>query len=421
MARVPAVLVVDEDPQARFEVKRLVQQIQLTVAGEAAFGTEAVSLASDTQPDVIICGISKPSERSLQTIEALLDVLPETPVIAYGWVDDVETVRQAMQAGARNFVVMPAEAERLLDAVRSVLEQEERKRQRLSGQTKSMGPRGLTIAVFGAKGGVGKSTIATNLGVALGSRLGQSVVLVDADNSFGDVSAMLDLKPERSIIDLLRDVDTVERGAVTDYLARHDSGLWVLAAPRESLLWRSVAPDRFRKVINLLTRRFDVVLIDTAGVLSDLSLAALEEANMVLWVTSSDFSSINNSLIGLETLQQLSYPEARIRLMLNIISSEDGVRPAKVESVLGREFFWHVPYDRQVRLAGQVGRPAVLSSPDCRGARSIIELAEALMGSGPRPVPTKPSSWRSKLFSKQANEKQTMEAAPVASASEGRS
>src|SRR2546428_3959091 len=384
MARVPAVLVVDEDPQARFEVKRLVQQIQLTVAGEAAFGTEAVSLASDTQPDVIICGISKPSERSLQTIEALLDVLPETPVIAYGWVDDVETVRQAMQAGARNFVVMPAEAERLLDAVRSVLEQEERKRQRLSGQTKSMGPRGLTIAVFGAKGGVGKSTIATNLGVALGSRLGQSVVLVDADNSFGDVSAMLDLKPERSIIDLLRDVDTVERGTVTDYLARHDSGLWVLAAPRESLLWRSVAPDRFRKVINLLTRRFDVVLIDTAGVLSDLSLAALEEANMVLWVTSSDFASINNSVIALETLQQLSYPEARIRLMLNVTSVDDGVRPGKIEEVLGRQFFWLVPYDRQIRLGGQIGKPVVTTHPDSRGAHSIVQLARALMGVGPK-------------------------------------
>ena len=330
--------------------------------------------------------MSKPSDRSLQTIEALLDVLPETPIIAYGWNDNVETVRQAMLAGARNYFVMPVESEKLLEAIRSVLEHEERKRLRLSGQTKSMGPRGLTISIFGAKGGVGKSTIATNLAVALASRLGQSVALVDADNSFGDVAAMLDIKPDRSIIELVRDVDSVERGAVTDYLTRHESGLWVLAAPRESLLWRNVTPDGFRKVINLLTRRFDVVLIDTAGVLGDLPLAALEEANMVLWVTSSDFSSINNSIIGLETLQQLSYPDARVRLMLNIISAEDGVRPSKVESVLGREFFWHVPYDRQIRLAGQVGRPAVLSSPDCRGARSIIELAEALMGTGPKPV-----------------------------------
>jgi pilus assembly protein CpaE len=193
---------------------------------------------------------------------------------------------------------------------------------------------------------------------------------------------MLDLRADRTIVDVVRDVDSVERSNVTEYLTRHNSGLWVLPAPREGLLWRSVQPDRFRKSIGLLSRRFDVVLVDTAGSLTDLSLAALEEANMVLWVTSSDFSSINNSVIGLDTLQQLSYPDSRIRLMLNIISPDDTVRAGKIEEVLGRKFFWSIPYDRQMRLDGQVGRPAVLSHPDCRGARSVIELAQALMGTG---------------------------------------
>ncbi len=414
MARVPEVLIADQDPQARFEMKRLVKQVNLTVAGESGLGTEAVSLASECKPDVIVCGVGSPSERSLQTIEAVLDVLPETPVIAYGWQDDSDLVRKTMLAGARNFVLMPAEPERVLDAIRTVLEAEERKRLRLTGQTKALGPRGLSIAVFGAKGGVGKSTVATNLGVALSSELNQSVVLVDADNSFGDVAAMLDVKAERNIVDLARDIDSVERNTVTEYLTQHDSGLWVLPAPRETLLWRSVSPDRFRKSVQLLSRRFDIVLIDTAGVLNDFSLAVLEEANMVLWVTSSDFSSINNSLIGLETLQQLSYPEQRIRLMLNVISSDDGVRPAKIESALGREFFWHVPYDRQVRMGGQVGRPVVMTDPESRGGKSMVDLARALTGTGgPKPT-AKPTSWR-RLFVKR-NE----ETAPAA-ASEGSS
>jgi pilus assembly protein CpaE len=405
MARVPEVLVVDQDPKARFEVKSLVKQAQLSVAGEAAFGTEAVSLATEAKPDVIVCGMSNPPERSLSTIEGLLDVLPETPIIAYGWDDNVETVRQAMLAGAKNYFVMPVEPEKVLDSIRSVLEAEERKRQRLSGQTKALGPRGMVLTVFGAKGGVGKSTVATNMAVALASQLNQSAVLIDADNSFGDVAAMLDLRPDRTIVDLVRDVDGVERAGVTDYLQRHTSGLWVLPAPREGLLWRSVQPDRFRKAIGLLARRFDVVVIDTAGSLTDLSLAALEEANMVLWVTSSDFSSINNSVVGLETLQQLSYPDSRIRLMLNIISPDDTVRATKIEEVLGRKFFWSIPYDRQVRLDGQVGRPAVLSHPDCRGARSITELAQALMGTGTavKPVGAKQAPLR-RLFVRRGGE-----------------
>ena len=399
MARVPKILIVDQDPKARFEVKQLVKQAHLTMAGEAGLGTEAVSLASDAQPDVIICGISKPADRSLQTIEALLDVLPETPIIAYGWQDDAETVRQAMRAGARDFFAIPVDVDRLIESVRAVLESEERKQLRLSGQTKALGPRGLTIAVFGAKGGVGKTTLATNLGVCFSRSLGQSVALVDADNSFGDVAAMLDIKSEKSIVDLTQNVDTVERTGVADYLAHHESGLQVLPAPRETLTWRSVAPDKFRRTVNLLSRQFDIVLIDTAPMLTDLSLAVMEEANMVLWVTSSDFSSINNSLIGLETLQQLSYPESRIRLVLNVNSSDDGVRPSKIEAVLGREFFWHVPYDRHVRTGAQVGRPVVISNPDCAGARSLSELAQSLMGTGSKAVLRQPSL-RSRLFSR---------------------
>jgi len=403
MARVPEIMVIDQDPKARYEVRQLAKQAQVTVVGEAAFGTEAVSLAVEVKPDVIICGTSKPPERCLQTIEALLDVLPETPVVAYGWRDDAEMVRRAMMAGARDFFVMPAESERILEAVRGVLEAEERKRLRVTGQAKAMGPKGLVVTVFGAKGGIGKSTIATNLGVALSAELAQSVVLIDGDNNFGDAAAMLDLKPDRSILELVRDLDAVEksteRGAVISYLTQHESGLWVLPAPRECLQWRAVSPEHFRKVIALLARRFDVVLVDTAGALGDLSLAGLEEANMVLWVTSSDFSSISNSLIALETLQQLSYPDARIRLMLNVTSADDGVRPAKIEEVLNRQFFWLIPYDRQIRLGSQIGKPVVGTHREARGAQSIIQLAQALMGVGPQPV-QKPTSPLRRLFNK---------------------
>ncbi|HET9476685.1 MAG TPA: hypothetical protein VFP63_04270, partial [Dehalococcoidia bacterium] len=209
----------------------------------------------------------------------------------------------------------------------------------------------------------------------------------DGDNSFGDVAAMLDMRPERSIIDVIRGVDLIDRANVTDYLVRHSSGLWVLPAPRESLQWRTVTPEAFRKVVDVVARRFDIVLVDTAAILSDLSLSILDEANMVLWVTSTDFSSINNSLLGLEALQQMSYPESRIRLVLNVNSSDDGIRPSRIESVLKRQFFWSVPYDRAVRTGGQVGNPAVLANPSGAGARALIKLAQALTGAGPAEAP----------------------------------
>jgi MinD-like ATPase involved in chromosome partitioning or flagellar assembly len=158
----------------------------------------------------------------------------------------------------------------------------------------------------------------------------------------------------------------------------------VLSAPRQSLLWREVTPDKLRVAIDLLARQFDIVLIDTAANLGDVSLAALREASMVLWLTSSDFSSINNSLLGLEALQQMQYPDSRIRLILNITSADDSVRASKIEEVLKRKFFWTVPYDKQIRIGSQIGTPAILSAPESSGSRAIASLAEAVTGGDSR-------------------------------------
>jgi pilus assembly protein CpaE len=218
-------------------------------------------------------------------------------------------------------------------------------------------------------------------------------------------------------VDLIRDIDKGDRASVTDYLVRHPSGVWVLPAPRESLLWRSVTPDMFRRVIDVIRRRFDIVLIDTAAMLSDLSLMVLDESNVVLWVTSTDFSSINNSLQGLDALQGMKYPEGRIRLVLNVTSSDDGVRPARIEEVLKRQFFWKVPYDRQLRAGAQVGNPAVLGAPDSIGAKTLIDLAKALTGA--TEVEIKSRSGIGKLFRRKSSGPEFTTNPEVATNSEG--
>jgi MinD-like ATPase involved in chromosome partitioning or flagellar assembly len=123
--------------------------------------------------------------------------------------------------------------------------------------------------------------------------------------------------------------------------------------------------------------------------LSDVSLCALEESSLVLWVTSTDFSSINNSLAGLAALEKMSYPEGRIKLVLNVNSSDDGVRPAKIEEVLGRQFFWSIPYDKEVRTGAQIGIPAILGSPGSPGAKALLQLAGAVTGGAPETRPEK--------------------------------
>lgn len=380
MAKIPEVLIIDQDVQARYEIKRLVRRSQFSVAGEASFGADAVSLALELKPDVVLCGMTEPVARSLQTVDSLLNALPETPIIVYSSSRDIDLARQAMLAGARDFLTMPASAEDIMRSIVAVLEAEERRRMRASGQTSSWGAQGSIITVFGAKGGVGKTTIAVNLAVALAQETAQSVVLVDGDSGFGDVASMLDLSPEQSIVNLVHDLDKVTRETFPKYLVQHSNGLAVLPAPAQTLDWRGVSPDDFRRVLELLSKSHDVVVIDTAGLLNEITLAALEAASLILWVVTTEFASVKDSLRAMEALKSVSLPQERIRVMINDIAMMDGVRPQTIEEVLQREAFWRVPFDSKVRYGSQVGEPVVLGNPTAPGARSLTDLAKTVAG-----------------------------------------
>jgi pilus assembly protein CpaE len=384
MAKAPEVLIVGQDVQARFEVKRLVRQSQFNICGEAGFGTEAVSLAVELKPDLVLCAMSEPVARSLQTVDSLLNALPETPVIVYSSSHDIEMARQAMVAGARDFLTMPASSEDMTRSILSVLEAEERRRMRATGQTASWGAEGSVITVFGAKGGVGKTTVAVNVAVALARETTQSVVLVDGDSGFGDVAGMLDLTPERELTDLVRDLGKVTRETLPKYLAQHSSGLNVLVAPADTLNWRSVDPDTFGRVLDLLSKSHDVVVVDTAGLLNEITVAALEKASLILWVVTTEFSSVKDSLRAIDALRVLSLPEERIHLIINDISTVDGVRPHTIEDLLQRKAFSRVPFDKKVRYGSQVGLPAVVSDASSPGARRLVDLARTVAGIGPQ-------------------------------------
>ena len=384
MAKAPEVLIVGQDVQPRFEVKRLVRQSQFNVCGESGFGTEAVTLSLDLKPDLVLCAIAEPVARSLQTVNSLLNALPETPVIVYSSSRDIDLARQAMLAGARDILIIPSTPEELTRSILSVLEAEERRRMRASGQTSGWRPEGSVITVFGAKGGVGKTTIAVNLAVALARETTQSVVLVDGDTGFGDVAGMLDVAPERDIMDLMRDLGKVSRETLAKYLVRHSSGLNVLGAPADTLNWRGVEPAAFGQVLDLLSKSHDIVVVDTAGLLHEVSVSALEKSSLILFVVATEFSCVKDSLRAIEALRVLSLPEERIHLIINDVSNVDGVRPHTIEDLLQRKAFSRIPFDKKVRHGSQVGLPAVVSDSSSPGVRRLVELARSVAGVRPQ-------------------------------------
>jgi pilus assembly protein CpaE len=289
-------------------------------------------------------------------------------------------IRRAMLAGARDYLFKPLQAAQLLESITTVLEQQERRRLIQAGQVQRPAGRGTVVLVTGAKGGIGKTVVAVNLALALRLQANQSVVLVDADSTFGDVATMLDMRPEATIVDVFPAADRLDREGIRRYLTAHPSGLQVLAGPPDGAGWEGVSPEVVKKVIDHLAQLFDFVVVDTAGSFDRTVRSLAEVATLILVVTSGEVSSIRDTAGGLARLQMWGVDPARVKVILNRTVSGDGVKPADIQKGLGHDIFWEIPYDRAVGQSVQLGEPLVLNSAGSATARRMRELALRVAG-----------------------------------------
>ncbi len=384
MARTPECVVIDPDPASRADAKRAITLAHFTVVGDAGYGIEAITVANENTPDVFLVSVEEPVARGLQTMESLGDAISDVPIVVYSSLADAASVRRAMVSGARDYLIKPLKPEDLSRAIYGVLEQEEKRRLRSSsGDRPEAAARGTIITIFGAKGGIGKTTISTNLATALVRGTGSTVCLVDMDTRFGDVAIMMDVAVEQSIADLARHIEEIDRDTVRDYLVRHHSGVQILPAPLHPTEWRNVTPAQISKIIDLLAQTHDYVVIDTPGTFNEIVGATLEVASLILLVTSMDIASIKDTALALEMLQSASVSEDKVKLMVNHSTAANTLREDDVERVLEYKVFWCIPHDLNVATSTQLGQPVIITKPFARVSRSISDLASALSGTSP--------------------------------------
>lgn len=380
MARNPEIVTVDPDLGSRADTKRAAQLAHFTVVGEAGYGVEAVTVAKEQSPDAFLVSFEEPVALAVQTIEALADTAPDAPTIVYSSLTDASAVRRAMVAGARDYIIKPLKPEDLSRAVYGVLEQEERKRLRADGAVSESAGRATVITVFGAKGGIGKTTISTNLATTLAKMTGASVCLLDMDTRFGDVAIMMDVAVEASIADVARQIDDIDRDKIRDYLVKHQSGVAILPAPLHPTEWRNMTPQHIEKIVELLAQTHDYVVIDTPGTFNELIAATLELASLILLVTSMDIASIKDTALALEMLRAAAVSEDKVKLTINHSTAANSLREEDVARVLEYDVFWRIPHDLSVSSSTQLGQPIVIAKPYARVSRAIIDLAHMLIG-----------------------------------------
>jgi pilus assembly protein CpaE len=379
MPRPIEILVVDQDAETRFTINRLLAQSSVTVAGEAPFGTEAVSRALEKRPDVILCALEEPLIRPLETMEALLHALPETPLVAYSSLDEVGIARKAMHAGARDFLVQPLSREAIEGAVRDALESEEDRRLRLSGRA-AIGFEGTVVAVYSAKGGVGKTTFATNLTASLAHDVGQSTVLVDADTSFGDVAVAMGLPSDTSgIQSLLAELGNPEPN-LSELLLEHSSGARIVTGPTDPLQWNAIEPERFSAVIELLRRHHDYVVIDLDATPNPITLATLGSASVVFWLVTPDVFTMHDNMQAQRLLKDRYIQPSATRFVINHVHARSEVSREVIEEAMDAPVYWEIPHDPHLHERTQLGETVGDWSQGSKGAASIVALAGALAG-----------------------------------------
>ena len=249
---------------------------------------------------------------------------------------------------------------------------------------------GQVFMVFSPKGGVGKTTMAVNLSVAL-ARTGADVCVVDLDLAFGDVAITMQLIPEHTITEAAASEEDMDFTLLQKLLTRHESGLTILAAPTHPEGRDLITASLARRVVQTLRRQFDYVVIDTPPGFDDQVLGAFDETDECIIVATLDVPTIKNTKVAIETLDLLNLVPGNRHLVLNRADEEVGLNQGNVEDILGIKVATALPSSPAVASATNHGQPIVLSKPDHAVSKAITSLALRLAGESANATSAEPA------------------------------
>ncbi len=320
-------------------------------------------LRENEHEHVVVVGPSIPTEAALALSERLRVSRPHVGVVLVRSRVDAKVLSDALRSGVRE-VVNTRELAAINAAARHAAELASRMLA-VSGDEFDEEARGRAtiITVFSAKGGCGKTTVATNLGAALADGGRRDVCIVDLDLAFGDVAIAMQLFPTHTIGDAIQLEDTLDPPGVASLLTQHSPGLRVLSAPVEPGLAENIPVSLVTRLLTIMREMFDYVIIDTPPAFTDQVLAAFDVSDLAILLATLDIPALKNLKLSLETLELLNYPKEKIRLILNRADSKVGLDATEVEKTLRSPISALIPSSRAVPAATNRGVPIVTDQP----------------------------------------------------------
>jgi pilus assembly protein CpaE len=357
----------------------------LEVVGLAQDGFEAARMAARLLPDVVLLDEQLPEMDGLSAAVAISLAAPQVATVLLTEDDPAQLWRRAIRAGVKDILPKPLQPAELLEAIQVIQRARERRETRefRALMDPELVPR--VIAITGAKGGVGKTTIAVNLGVSLARQHPGQTVLVDLYSQFGDVALMLNLHPDRTLADMAVFEDEIDQDLVEAHLTPHESGLKVLVGANTPTDLNPLGAKPLRAVLNSLKRAYRFVVLDVPPLLYQTTTYVLTHATSVALVANLfDLTTLNDTRKLYQLLVRDYVPGERVHLVLNRVARGNRLRIEEIESALGRPAEATIPNATGLAVnAINTGRPFVTSHPEAAVSRSIATLADTLIRIGP--------------------------------------
>ena len=336
------------------------------------------------EPEIILMDHRLGNQPTLDIVDDVAMQYPEAPIVAVLPENDPVAIQQVMLAGARAFLVQPFTQVNLLSTLRRVQELESRRAHvQVTAAASAAGEatRPLrSLAIFSPRGGVGCSTLATNLAISLYEETGARVLLMEGKLFFGHVDVLLNIRTRNTIADLLPHANNLDESLVRDVVVRHATGIEVLLGPRDLQVAQGIRPDDMYAVFVSLQRLYDHIVIDVGSNLNENTVTLMDASDRVMLVTTPDLAALHDASQFVQISRSLGYPAEKLLVVLNRAGYSGGIRTGDIESALRHELYVQVPDDSPNAISSlNRGIPIFIRYPRSPVSRALKSLAKSLL------------------------------------------
>lgn len=376
MANVLRIAVVDPNDSTRDSLRAVLLGLDAVwLEAECSRYEFFADVVEQTKPDIGLVAMDSDPEKATRLVAEVAAKAPQCTLFVTSSSTDGRLILESMRAGAKEFLTEPVKEEDLVSAINRV--------KRLNSGEKSAAVQGCrVIALAGATGGVGSSSVAVNLACCLAADRENSVVLVDLDVALGDCDVFLDTIPEYTLADVAQNVSRLDLTLLKKSLTRHTTGVSLLPRPVQLEDVRLITPDSLQRVIGLLKTSFTHIVIDLSKSFGELDMQAIYMADDILMITQVDLPCLRNVVRLMMTFDGDDALRNKVRIVVNRVGQDTSqISLKKAQETIGRDIYWQIPNDYRVMVeVRNNGVPLIQHAPKAGITNSIMQLADTLCG-----------------------------------------